>query len=574
VFRARLAGVLLAALAASPGRSVEAACAVDGVSAYVGRFVAPGWSPEGYVDVRVREGALTWGPALWRPARRLVRVSNDTFQIEDFAERRVRFGRDARGCVATMTTEGLPFDARLRRRAPGAATPLARLLGGSAEKAVPDLLKEAGGAVAPLVALGRRMLNVPSQRGNARRLAAELTRRFPRSAAAFTLRGEAELVGGVREAAVASFRAALTREGGSPAAAGALAMLIPPGPSPAESTLPFTLEEMLREPSPAEIDGVRAAWPREDLTPRDVAVVRTADVVLGGVVFAARLVLHGVPGRTEYGVILVPKDATAGSRPVLVEAKGVSWNFSPLRIPEGLSLPGILGGDVGKFILVVPGFRGEEVRFLGEPFRSPSAHESWSGAVEDLLGLLNVALATTPEADPSRVGVFGRSRGGSVALLAAARDARIRCVVSWAAPADWLRAMAPEGVTQREAAADALRRDAKLGEPGGQFLYNFLRFARTGSENLDAVRRRLLASSPLYFADSLPPAELHYGLEDAIVPERNARAIAERLGGAAGSARRVTILRHAGAGHDQDLFDAPRQTRAFLLRLLENPPIY
>ncbi len=132
--------------------------------------------------------------------------------------------------------------------------------------------------------------------------------------------------------------------------------------------------------------------------------------------------------------------------------------------------------------------------------------------------------------------------------------------------------MAPAGVTPRESAADALRRDAKLGEAGGQFLYNFLRFARAGTEDLAAVRARLLASSPLYFAESLPPSQLHYGLEDAIVPERNGRAIERRLRGSPEAARRIAFRFHAEAGHDQDLFDAPRQTRAFLLGQLAARP--
>ena len=327
----------------------------------------------------------------------------------------------------------------------------------------------------------------------------------------------------------------------------------------------------------AEIARVRAAWGDVDLCPHDVRVEREAEVPVSAVVFRARLVSHGVPGGTELGVILVPKGARPGTLPVLVEAKGVSWNFFPLRVPEGLNLPRILGADVGKFILVVPGFRGEEVRLGEESFCSPSRHESWSGAAEDLLALLNVALETTPEADPARIGVFGRSRGGSVALLAAERDPRIRCVVSWAAPADWFRLMAPEGWTQREVTADALQRGAKRDERGGQFLFNFLRFAREGTEDLDAVRARLLASSPLYFVESVPPAQLHYGVEDAIVPERNGRAIERRLRNLTGAAGHVEIVFHAGAGHDQDLFEAPRRTREFLLeRLLgirPKPPV-
>ncbi len=569
----RLRVVAFACLLAAAAPAA-AACETAGLAAFAGRYVPPGWSPEGYVDVRVRDGVLTWGPALWRPARRLVPVGPDAFQIEDFADRRVRFSRDAKGCVAEMATEGLPFERPLVRRDGGPEPPLAVLLGGSVEGAFAGLLDGAGGDPANVVSLGRRMSNVPSQRENARRLARELTARFPASSAAWVFRGDAEIATGRRVSALWSYRAALARDPQNAEARGALDTLGSGKTSPAERALPFTLEAMLREPSRAEVARVRAAWKGSNLAARAVRLEREAELSLSGVAFRARLVAHDVPGGMEYGVVLVPKGARPGSLPVLVEAQGVSWNFSPLSVPDGLNLPGILGADVGRFVLVVPGFRGEEIRLAGEPFRSPSPHESWSGAVEDLLALLDVALATTPEIDPSRVGVFGRSRGGSVALLAAARDPRIRCVVSWAAPADWFRSMAPEGLTQLEAVRDALRRNAGIGERGGQYLDNFLRHARAGQEGLAAVRARLVASSPLYFAESLPPAQLHYGLEDAIVPARNGRAIERRLRGWPAAAGRVVFRYHAGAGHDQDLFDAPRQTRDFLLERLRTPPIY
>ena len=562
------AAIAVACLALAGAARAAPACEAEGLEAYAGRYVAAGWSREGYVDVRVREGVLTWGPALWRPARRLSPVASDAFQIETFSERRVHFTRDAQGCVSGMVTENLPFDGPLHRAKGNEPTPFSFLLGGSSREALPGLLQEAGGDVEKLVALGRRMLDVPSQRENARRFAGELTSRVPARASTWILRGDAEVVRGMREAAAKSYRVALVKDPGNERAKRALEILGALEAPAVNTGLPFTLEEMFREPSAAEIARVRAAWSDMDLRPKDVRVEREAEVSLAGAAFTVRLISHASVGGRTYGVILVPKGARSGTLPVLVEAKGVSWNFFPLRVPEGLNLPGILGAHVRKFVLVAPGFRGEDVLLAGESFRSPSAHESWSGAALDLLTLLNVALDTTPEADAARIGAFGRSRGGAVALLAAERDPRIRCVVSWAAPADWFRLMAPEGWTQREAAEDAFRRDARLGEAGGQFLYNFLRFSRDGKESLAAVRTRLIASSPLYFAESLPPTQLHYGVEDAIVPERNGRAIESRLRRWPEVARRVELRYHADAGHDQDLFESPRQSREFLLERL------
>jgi hypothetical protein len=75
----------------------------------------------------------------------------------------------------------------------------------------------------------------------------------------------------------------------------------------------------------------------------------------------------------------------------------------------------------------------------------------------------------------------------------------------------------------------------------------------------------MIASSPRYFMDTIPPAEAHYGVEDGIVPRVNGAV----LGAAAHAAGRALSLRyHENAGHDQDLFDAPRQTREFFARAL------
>jgi hypothetical protein len=58
--------------------------------------------------------------------------------------------------------------------------------------------------------------------------------------------------------------------------------------------------------------------------------------------------------------------------------------------------------------------------------------------VDDALALLNAVVAHVPEADSTRIAAFGRSRGGGVMLLMAARDPRIRVVVSAYGTTDFL----------------------------------------------------------------------------------------------------------------------------------------
>ena len=273
-----------------------------------------------------------------------------------------------------------------------------------------------------------------------------------------------------------------------------------------------------------------ADWRARRLDAADVEVLATRDVTFGGVSMEARLLRHRVHGLRHHGLVLTPRAATPGCCPVLLEAKGVSWNFFPLRVPGGLNLPGILGPDLARFVLVVPGFRGETIVWDGQAYLSEGdPRDPWDGATDDLLALLNAALTVTPAADASRVGVFGRSRGGTVALLAGLRDPRIRAVAAWAAPTDHFRLMTHGGWTKEEEVRVALRRGAPPREDGGQFIDQFLRPAIDGGAALAAMRHKLLASSPLYFAEQLPATQVHYGLEDSIVPAANGRALAKRL---------------------------------------------
>ena len=59
--------------------------------------------------------------------------------------------------------------------------------------------------------------------------------------------------------------------------------------------------------------------------------------------------------------------------------------------------------------------------------------------VGDILDALEAGALPTTNADASRVGVLGHSRGGATALIRAHEDQRLRCVVTWAAISHLLR---------------------------------------------------------------------------------------------------------------------------------------
>ncbi len=497
---------------------------------------------------------------MWMPARKLVSTGTDAFQIEEFAKFKVRFQRDAHGCVISMSTEGLPFEGVLTKSA--TPPPLKTFLDSPGADSFASLARAAGDDPARLLKLGERMLNVLKFRAAAGILAEQLVRIAPKDAASWQLRGDAAVAQGATAEAIQYFRKSLSFDQKNEDTRRKLEMLGDRKPASDLPKLPFALEDVFRSPSSDEIQAVRNHWASLDLSPRGVKELQASDLTIRGTRFRLHVIEHQVLSGREIGVILVPTRATARSLPVLVEAKGVSPTFFPLKVPDGLNVVDIMGDDIGRFIIVAPGFRGEEVHVGDQVFRSDSPHESWSGAADDLLAFLNVALATTPEADASRICVFGRSRGGGVALLAGERDHRIRCVAEWAGPTDWFSLMGEDGWTPRQVAEDALRYHARLSDRGGQFIYNFLRHAVAGEEDLAAVRSRLIASSPLYFAAQLPATQIHYGMEDSMVPIRNGRSLAREA-----DAHKVKLEVHfyPDAGHDQDIFQAPQLTKRFLL---------
>ena len=59
-----------------------------------------------------------------------------------------------------------------------------------------------------------------------------------------------------------------------------------------------------------------------------------------------------------------------------------------------------------------------------------------SGEIRDLKAALDF-VAAVPEIDAKRIGVFGNSLGGEVAIIGAARDPRIRCLVASAPVIDF-----------------------------------------------------------------------------------------------------------------------------------------
>lgn len=554
-------GLALAACSAPPqGRASSPLAGLEGT------FGRAGGGNDDVVTFEARDGDLLMWPALWSGPMVLRRVTADSFVVAAHPRFGVAFVAEDGG-VSRARVHGLSDATGYERLDGRPPRPVRLLLDGRTREAARAYVEAGDDGVTRGVIAGRRLLrSMPSRVEATAAFLAELARLAPDTGPAHAALGDALVAAGDRPGARAAYERALALDPADDAARSALERL---GALPADGgwTLPFGLDALLAPPRPDEVAAVRDEWARRDLAPRDVEVVLRTAVDLDGVPAEARVVAHRVHGERHLGVVIVPEGAAG--RPVVLEAKGVSPSFFPLEVPGGLTAPGVLGEARGDVVYVAPGYRGERVVVGGDTLTSEGDRsDAWDGATDDAIAFLHAALEVTPEADGARVCAFGRSRGGTVALLAGIREPRVGCVVSWAAPTDWFAGMDLGGWTQAELVADGLRHRAAPGETGGQFIHYFLDAAREGRRGLDATRRHLMASSPLYTAERLPLAQVHWGLEDSIVPPVNGRALVARVEAARGAGPCLDARFHPRAGHDQDRQRAPAQSRAFLLAAL------
>jgi len=534
----------------------------DDLTEYCGRYQ----QQTGHVlIVSMQADRLTIRPVFWRSVQILERVEGDRFRVTDRPDRSATFMRDGRGAIVAVETTGLGSEPRAPRITTSRPVAAELLMNGDGKAAARALESSRADSVSVALDFAEFVNRALPTRANAlASFLGELAKIHPGNAPLNAAHGDALVAAGRRDSAIAAYTAALALEPENARAAAGLRMLRHVEPV-GGWTVPFTMDELFASPSAAEISEVVETWAARDLRPRSVRVESRIPIRYESTDAEIRVVSHRIRGSLHYGAIIVPAGASPGSCAVVVEAKGVSPSFFPLVLDDPPYSIRFLGDAATRFIVVLPSYRGETLKIGGQTFTSEGDRsDSWDGATDDAIAFLNAALKVTPEADPSRIGIFGKSRGGTVALLAAARDSRFRCVVAWSAPTDHFAEMVQSGWLPRERTAEGLRQKSARDKLAGQFIETFLRGAIEGEEDLHEVRRHMIASSPLYFADRLPPAQLHYGDDDNVVCGGNGRALERRVK----DASRIEAFHYPAAGHDLDQDAAFEHSRRFLLRSL------
>lgn len=324
------------------------------------------------------------------------------------------------------------------------------------------------------------------------------------------------------------------------------------------------IRRILRAPSDAEIRSTRETIAGRSRELGDVRLVEQGSLSHDSGEFDVRVFGHRVGGQQHFTAVFVPAGAEPGSLPILVETRGVRFDYPQRDISNGPFVMSFLGAAAKEFVIVEPCLRGHRLRAV-ERFHSAAGdrRDSWDGAAEDAMAAVSLARSAVAEANDDLVVSFGLSRGGGVALLHGARDERVTAVVALSAPTDWFSRMARPREDWATAIAVAARDfEAPTNDRAAQFYDWFLR-DREGLSD-DEVRFRLIASSPLYFAERLPPTSVHQGTRDTAVPTANAAALSDLFVRLSSDSESRSVTFHEGAGHLLNGTAASELTRAFL----------
>lgn len=259
----------------------------------------------------------------------------------------------------------------------------------------------------------------------------------------------------------------------------------------------FDRNALFAKPTQGELEAVKQDWLARDLTPSHYATEQTYQILGNGTVL--KFISFHVSGLKEYGALLIPaSDKTLPVRMLLGGfSREIKTNVVQLQVDEAFSDK--------HFILAIPALRGQSLRIIlnGTTYESPICEgehrDAFDEATDDALAFLNVIDSLEPLADVNRVSVRGGSRGGTVALLMGERDDRVKIAIDIAGPTDLITL-------------------TDIHENDPTYQYQFLEALVNKTSTMEQVRHKLIASSPIFFAEDLPFTQLHMAENDQIVP--------------------------------------------------------
>ncbi len=544
--------------------------ALQQFSEYEGRYAL---TEDLILDIKEESGLLTLLPSFWHATQILDAIDTDSYEALLHPRMKFEFKRDSTGQIVSLESTGNnQIEGTAHKLRQGEYKPVELILDGKLKEGIAKLNASAEELTEERVAsIGFNLLRARrSQPQIAFDFVSEYLQKYPSSIDLYQIKGLASLLLKDRESALLAFQQAFQLDSTDSMNAAALRLLQgtdPPAIPKNSWKLPFTIEALFEKPTQDEIAAVRKDWENRDLRSKNYQLVQGEEITLGECTYALQMISHEVYGQRHLGAVLIPEGAKLNSSPVILELRGVNPRYSAFQISKAKT-PKILEANQEKAIILIPSFRGNTLIVKDQEYTSEGVpNDAWDGAADDAIAFLNVVLDEVPQCDSSRISVFGKSRGGTVAMLVGIRDDRINGVVNWAGPSGWYRNMGTFGWTIQEQLQWALWERWAPGQGWGsasQFIDHFLlESQQLQKSNLESVRHKILASSPLYFLESLPTSQMHYGVEDSAVPIANAVAIQRSLDALQRQDYKFEIFQHANTGHDQPYPKAYQLTYAF-----------
>jgi acetyl esterase/lipase len=336
----------------------------------------------------------------------------------------------------------------------------------------------------------------------------------------------------------------------------------PVSPDADRSVAGVAFGPLFAPPTADELAQVRDQWRQRDVSPQDVRLVFETSLPLGTTPATLRIFSHRVAGIEHIGAVLAPNDAAPGSLPVLVYNHG---GDDGVDINEILLISLALEELRDGIVYVLPAFRAQSLSYAGQAYPAGGQPSPWDLDVDDTLALLNVALANTPAADPERIATLGFSSGAGISLLMSLRDSRIKAVVDYFGPTDFLAPFLQDVVTE---ALEGMPRDL----PYIDFLSSdIIAPVLAGQITPAQLRFELIRRSALYFAADLPHLQAHHGIDDTIIPYSQTQLLIDTMDALSQNGRDAdrfeSFLYQGGGHHPLTIPESLPRVRDFLSRV-------
>ncbi|HYC83847.1 MAG TPA: hypothetical protein VEB86_01440 [Chryseosolibacter sp.] len=291
-----------------------------------------------------------------------------------------------------------------------------------------------------------------------------------------------------------------------------------------------SLDELFKAPAPEELARIIEEWDQKDFSPRDIRLEYSGCATNGD---SLKVISHVVAGKRHYGMVRIPAGLNAATAPILLGLHGGGTDRDVMHADELRKIAsGSCRNTLDDYITIAPAFRGDIVRGDGFCFCSEGySGDVWIGAAEDAIAFLEVVKQMYGKSDSTRTLALGVSRGATVGLIAAALTGKISKVIAISTHAQFHH---PEPYQHQRV--------------GGSYPAVFF----TPAANVGDIRKRLIASSPVYFADRLPEFEIHQGTDDHLTTVFHARALEARLKEIGRDIRSYKIYYYEGKGHGYD----------------------